>query len=152
MEAMNAAYPEMQKLGASLVAISPQTVHQSFLMADQHRLQFPLLSDAANLVARQFGLVYQVPEDQQEIYRRSFVNLPSINGDTSWELPIPANFIVAGGAGKHNHGGHRGTQSKTPQSEHPEQRNTILYASANPDHTTRPEPAEIIHTLPQLLS
>ena len=61
LEAMNAIVPELQKLGASLLAISPQTVHQSFLMADQHKLVFPLLSDADNRVAREFGLVYRVP-------------------------------------------------------------------------------------------
>src|SRR5215469_3236795 len=94
IEAMNAAHPQIEKLGASLVAISPQTVHQSFLMADQHQLRFPMLSDQENTVARRFGLVYRAPADQQEIYRRAFVNLPSINGDSSWELPILATYII----------------------------------------------------------
>ena len=83
-----------RRSGALLVAISPQTVQQSYFMADQHKLRFPLLSDAGNQVARQFGLVYRVPDDQQAIYRRAFVNLPFANGDQSWELPIPATFIV----------------------------------------------------------
>src|SRR5215470_7305266 len=55
MQAMNAIVPELQGLNASFVAISPQTVHQSFLMCDQHRLRFPLLSDSGNAVARKFG-------------------------------------------------------------------------------------------------
>ena len=90
MEAMNAIIPDLERLGASLAAISPQNPHQSFLMADQHKLGFPLLSDAGNQVSRRFGLVYQVPGYQQEVYRRAFVNLPFINGDNTWELPIPA--------------------------------------------------------------
>lgn len=53
MEAMNRVLPEIEEAGASLVAISPQTVKQSFFMADQHRLGFPLLNDAGNHVARQ---------------------------------------------------------------------------------------------------
>jgi peroxiredoxin len=119
LEAMNAVYPQIQQLGSLLVAISPQTVHQSYLMADQHRLKFPLLSDTGNKVARQFGLAYRVPEYQQEIYQRAFVNLPFANGDSSWELPIPATYVVA-------------------------QDSTILYATANPDYTVRPEPNEIL--------
>ena len=119
MEAMNLVLPQIEKSGATLVAISPQTVKQSFFMHDQHTLRFPLLSDAGNRVARQFGLTYRVPEVQESIYRRAFVNLPFTNGDESWELPIPATYIV-------------------------ERDGTVLYASANEDYTQRPEPAGIL--------
>src|SRR6266567_3789129 len=78
IEAMNAIVPKLNELNALLIAISPQTVHQSYLMADQHRVKFPLLSDEGNRIARQFGLVYRVPEYQQEIYQRAFVNLPFV--------------------------------------------------------------------------
>lgn len=114
--------PQIQELGASLVAISPQTVQQSFFMADQHKLRFPLLSDSGNQVAREFGLVYRVPEDQQDIYRRAFINLPFINGDESWELPIPATYVF----------GRDGL---------------VQYAFADPDYTERPEPEEILNNL-----
>lgn len=122
LEAMNTIFSQIQRLGASIVAISPQTVHQSYLMADQHRLRFPLLSDTANKVARQFGLVYRVPEYQQEIYQRAFVNLPFANGDSSWELPVPAVYVV-------------------------NQDSTILHAAVSPDYTERPEPAEVLRTV-----
>jgi peroxiredoxin len=122
LEAMNRVLPEVEQAGASLVAISPQTVKQSFFMADQHQLGFRLLSDAGNQVARQFGLVYHVPDEQQAIYRRSFINLPFTNGDESWELPIPATHIL-------------------------ERDSTVLYASANEDYTERPEPVEILERL-----
>lgn len=122
MEAMSRALPEIEQAGATLVAISPQTVKQSFFMADQHRLRFPLLSDSGNAVARQFGLVYRTPEQQQTIYRRAFINLPFINGDESWELPIPATYILDRDA-------------------------TVLYRSANEDYTERPEPGEMLEHL-----
>ena len=133
MEAMNAIVPELERLRASLVAISPQNVHQSSLMADQHKLGFPLLCDSGNQVSRQFGLVYRVPEYQQEIYRRAFVNLPFINGDATWELPVPATFII----GRTAVGG--------PDAQ-------ILYAAANPDYSERPEPTEILSRIALLLS
>ncbi len=122
MEAMNAIYPQIRESGASLVGISPQTVHQSDLMADQHKLRFPLPSDAGNKVAHEFGLAYRVPDYQQEIYRRVFVNLPFVNGDDGWELPIPATYVLA-------------------------RDGTVLFASANPDYTDRPEPGDILSLL-----
>jgi peroxiredoxin len=122
MEAMNLIVPQIEQAGATFAAISPQTVKQSFFMHDQHKLRFPLLSDAGNKVARQFGLTYRVPAAQEAIYRRAFVNLPFTNGDDSWELPIPATFIV-------------------------DRDGTILYASANEDYTDRPEPGDIIRVL-----
>jgi len=122
MEAMNLIVPQLEQAGATLAAISPQTVKQSFFMHDQHKLRFPLLSDTGNKVARQFGLTYRVPAAQEAIYRRAFVNLPFTNGDDSWELPIPATFIV-------------------------DRDGTILYASANEDYTDRPEPTEILNSL-----
>jgi len=139
MEALNEAHPHIERLGASLVVISPQTVHQSFLMADQHHLRFPVLSDRENRVARQFGLAYQVPADQQEIYRRAFINLPSINGETSWELPIPATYILGS------------RQAGESPEACPPQNHPVLYASVNPDYTDRPEPTEVLDSLRQLL-
>jgi peroxiredoxin len=122
MEAMNLVVPEIELAGASLVAISPQTVKQSYFMHDQHKLRFPLLSDAGNDVARAFGLTYRVPEYQEAVYRRAFVNLPLVNGNESWELPIPATFIL-------------------------ERDGTVMYAAADEDYTERAEPGEIVESL-----
>ena len=125
MEAMNLILPEIDRAGATLAAISPQTVQQSFFMRDQHKLRFPLFFDAGNKVARQFGLTCRVPDEQKAIYQRAFVNLPFVNGDDSWELPIPATYII-------------------------DRDGTVLYASANEDYAERPEPAEIIRFLQTL--
>src|SRR6266852_3593885 len=122
LEAMNLILPQIVQAGSSLIAISPQTVKQSFFMHDQHKLRFPLLSDAGNQLAREFGLVYRVPEYQQAVYKRTFVNLPFVNGDDSWELPIPATYIL-------------------------DQDGTVRFASANDDYTERPEPADVLNSL-----
>ena len=145
MEALNAIIPQLQDLGASLVGISPQTVHQSYLMADQHKLRFPLLSDAGNEVARQFGIAYRVPEYQQEIYSRAFTNLPFVNGDSSWELPIPATYILAGNRESVNHGEHRDTERNSTEIH--EIQTMVRYAFADPDYTARPEPRDLLDLL-----
>ena len=122
MEAMSRVLPAIEEAGASLLSISPQTVKQSFFMADQHRLSFPLLSDAGNQLARQFGLVYRVPPEQESIYRRAFINLPLADGDESWELPIPAAYVL-------------------------ERDGSVMFACANEDYTERAEPGEIVERL-----
>ena len=119
LEAWNRLMPAIARAGIALAAISPQTPHQVSLMRDQHHLVYPLLSDAGNRVARQFGIVYSVPEEQRLTYRRTFVNLPFVNGDESWELPIPATFAI-------------------------DRDGAVLFASANPDYTLRPEPLEVL--------
>jgi peroxiredoxin len=122
MEAMNLILPEIEQAGATFAAVSPQTVQQSFFMRDQHKLRFPLLSDAGNKVARQFGLACRIPDEQKTVYQRAFVNLPFVNGDDSWELPIPATYII----------GREGM---------------VLCASADEDYAERPEPVEIARFL-----
>jgi peroxiredoxin len=91
-------------------------------MADQHRLSFPVLSDAGNRIAKQFGVAYQIPADLQEVNRRIFVNLEFINGDKSWELPMPATFLIA-----------------------PDRQ--IVFAEAHADYTRRTEPQSVIDLL-----
>jgi peroxiredoxin len=122
LEAMNQILAQIEQAQASLIAISPQTVKQSFFMADQHKLRFPLLSDPGNQLARQFGLVYRVPDNQQAVYRRVFINLPFTNGDQSWELPVPATYILNRDC-------------------------SVLYASVDPDYSERPEPSDILRQL-----
>jgi peroxiredoxin len=124
MEAMSSIASEIAAAGATLVAVSPQTEKQAFFMHDQHKLAFPLLVDAHNALARQFGLVYHVPEEQQALYSRTFVNLPFANGDSSWELPIPATYVI-------------------------DCDGRFLFASANEDYADRPEPIEIVEAVRQ---
>ena len=122
VEAWQRFLPEMQKHHASLLAISPQTIKQNNLMAEQHRLSFPVLSDPGNRVAKRFGVAYQLPHDLQELNRRIFVNLEFINGDKSWELPMPSTFLVASDR-------------------------QILFAEAHPDYTQRTEPQRVLNHL-----
>jgi len=122
MEALNSIASQVAAAGASLVAISPQTEKQAFFMRDQHKLAFPLLVDVHNQVARAVGLVYRVPDEQQGLYRSTFVNLPFVNGDDSWELPIPATYVI-------------------------DRDGAITFAQANEDYTERPEPLEILAQL-----
>ncbi len=122
LEMLNQHFGEISVAGASLVAISPMTVKQCDFAHDQHHLRFPVLSDHGNAVARRFGIVYRVPDYQQKVYASVFVNLPFINGESSWELPIPATFVI-------------GVDG------------TVCFASADPDYTRRPEIGEVLQAV-----
>lgn len=83
-----------------------------------------MLTDLGLGVARDFGLTFALPEYLQTTYVEKFkVDLTRFNGDESWELPIPATFIV-------------GTDG------------IITYASVDPDYTRRPEPEEVLAAIP----
>ena len=53
-----------------------------------------MLSDVGNDVARRYGLVHSLPEELRDALRSNGKALPGINGDESWELPVPATFVV----------------------------------------------------------
>ncbi|MCU1286677.1 MAG: hypothetical protein JWO13_3027 [Acidobacteriales bacterium] len=122
LETYRDLYAEIRDTGATLVAISPQLVRHSAFTADQHKLRFPVLSDEGNKVARQFGLVYRVPEYQEQLFRSVFINLPKTNGDESWELPLPATYVI-------------------------DRDGTVLYAKVFADYTQRPEVEEALGVL-----
>ncbi|MDR5730252.1 MAG: peroxiredoxin-like family protein [Terriglobia bacterium] len=115
-------YPELRRRGALLVAISPQTVHQNSLLLQQHPLPFPVLSDARCAVAERFRVAYTVPEYHQQHYRRILVNIPFMNGDPSWRLPLPATFLV-------------------------QPDGSIAFAQVHADFRVRPEPEEVLAAL-----
>ena len=88
------ALPEFKSHGARLIAISPQLPDESMSTAEKNELSFPVLSDAGNKVAREFGLVFTLSERLRPLYESFNIDLPATNGDKSFELPIPATFII----------------------------------------------------------
>ena len=95
LRAYQAILPDMTALGARLVAISPQLPDGSLSTAEANHLTFDVLSDVGNNVARDFGLIWSLPEALRAALRSNDKALPGINGDDSWELPVPATYVVA---------------------------------------------------------
>jgi peroxiredoxin len=95
LRAYQAILPEISALGARLVAISPQLPDGSLGTAETNALTFDVLSDVGNAAARRFGLVYALPEELRAALRSNNKALPAINGDESWQLPVPATYVIA---------------------------------------------------------
>jgi peroxiredoxin len=94
LRAYQEALPRIRALGATLVAISPQTPDESLSTAEKRRLEFHVLSDAGNHVARAWGLVWKVGASLDSLHKAFGIDLAASNGDGSNELPVPATFIV----------------------------------------------------------
>ena len=94
LEAYQGAIDGIRALGATLFAISPQLPDQSLSMAEKQNLTFEVLSDIHNDVARQFGIVYHVQDELQAVYEDLGLDLPAFNGDDSFDLPVPATYVV----------------------------------------------------------
>jgi peroxiredoxin len=88
------ALPEIEALGAQLVTVSPQLPDNSLSTAEKLDLTFEVLSDVGNRVAREFGLVFTLPEEMRSIYQDFGIDLPAANGDESFELPMPATYVI----------------------------------------------------------
>jgi peroxiredoxin len=119
LEAWRDLYGTLREREAFMVAIGPQIERQNDFMAGQHGLPFPVLSDPGNLIAEKFGLVYTVPEYYRTYLKSILVNIPFVNGDQSWRLPLPATYVISP-AGR------------------------VVLAEAHADFRVRPEPEEAL--------
>ncbi len=122
---MQQSLPEIKSLGAELVGISPQLPDNSLSTAEKLALEFEILSDVGNKTAKDFGLVFKLSDKMQEIYRSFGIDLEASNGDQSFELPIPATYVVA-------------------------PNNIIKYAFIDADYTNRLDPEIILAEVQKL--
>ena len=91
---MQAVVPELQRHGATLVAITPHKAENSLRMIDRHKLGFEMLSDPGNAYAARLGLRFQVPEALKEAYLSLGIDLEDSSGSPDWTLPVPARIVV----------------------------------------------------------
>lgn len=124
LQALEAALPEFEQLGAKLVAISPQIPANSRKSVRQNHLSFPILSDTNGDIAAAFGLRFELPDYLIETYKDLKNDLPAFNNDPGWTLPMPARYVIG-------------------------QDGVILYAEVNPDYTRRPDPEDMLPVLRQ---
>ena len=94
LAAFQGALAEIRAAGAELVAVSPQTPDQSLTLAEQRALAFPVLSDAGNRVASEYGLVFTSSEEATATLHDLGVELSSFNGDDTNTLPAPSTFVI----------------------------------------------------------
>lgn len=114
--------PEIKELGAQLVAISPADPDDSVSLIEKHQLEYEVLSDSNNDVARKFGLAFKLGDDLMGAYKKLGLDLEDFYGKENLELPMPGTFIV-------NSDG------------------LVLEAQVNYDFTKRMDPEKILEVL-----
>ena len=123
LRALQNALPKFNELGATLIAISPQSPDHSLSMQEKNELSFPVLSDATGATLDAYHLLYTFTPELQQLYEHVFgVNLAAYNGNLGWKLPVPATYVI-------------------------DKSGIIRGAFGNMDYTKRMEPTAIIDVL-----
>jgi peroxiredoxin len=116
LKALEDSLSAIKARGVTLVAISPELPNQSLTTQEKNELQFPVLSDVGNNLARKLGILFQQPETVRPILKAYGVDLQARNGDDSYEVPFPASYLI-------------------------DSKGMIRYAFLDPDYTRRLEPS-----------
>jgi peroxiredoxin len=125
LRAWQALLPQLNSLGAQIVAISPQLPDNSLSTAEKNALAFEVLSDSALSAANGFGLAFEMPESLIQVYQTVGHDLPNVNGNGRWVLPVPATYLI-------------------------DRQGIIQYAHIDADYRTRAEPDDIIEQIKKL--
>ena len=86
--------PSLKHMGAQLVAVSPQTPDNSLSTAQKNDLAYPVLSDSELLATEAFGVGFELPPQLIDLYGRVGNDLPVLNGNGRWVLPVPATYVI----------------------------------------------------------
>jgi peroxiredoxin len=117
--------PEIDRLGAQLAAISPETPDNTLSTAEKNDLTFMVLSDTKGRLADALGIRFELSPALRAYFKRVGHDLPTRNGDDGWSLPMPATYVVARGG-------------------------RIEFAYVDPDYRKRIDPSAAIATLRRL--
>ena len=121
LHALQQELPNFNALGANLIALTPELPDNSISTAEINELKFEVLSDVGNVVAKEYGIVFELIKSVADSYNKSF-NLLKYNGDDSNELPLAASYIID-------------TDGK------------VIYAFLDADYRNRAEPSKITKIL-----
>lgn len=80
--------------GAALVAVSPQSPDHSLNMAEKNNIEFEVLTDVDNNLAKKLGITFQLQDFVIPHYKSLGINLFDFNKNNDNVLPVPAVFIV----------------------------------------------------------
>jgi len=122
LKALNDYLAQFKTQSAQLIAISPQLPDETLSTKQKNELDFDVLSDVSNKVAKQFGLLFTLDERIQALYTQFGIDFEHYYGDKSFKLPLPATYVI-------------------------NQEGVITYAFLNEDYTLRAEPIDIMAAL-----
>lgn len=111
--------PDLRRLGATLVGVSPQVPEKLRDIKERHKLDFLIASDRDNALGRRFGILYSFDDASRRLSIESGSPIGEVTGTGTWELPMPSAIVI-------------------------DQGHTVRFADVSPDWLVRTEPADII--------
>ncbi|MDX8403032.1 MAG: peroxiredoxin-like family protein [Mariprofundaceae bacterium] len=125
MQALQQALSDIEQAGGRLLAITPELPEHAGQTREQCEITFSLLHDRDNSVAKEYGLVFTLPEKLRPVYKGFGIDLVASQGNNRFELPLPATYIIR-------------------------RDGVVAHAFVDVDYTKRCEPEEIIEVLKTL--
>ena len=125
LRALNNMQQAFADQNAQLVAVSPQLPDESLSTQQQNELAYTVLSDVSNSLAKKCGLVFTLDERLIPVYDQLGLDIPKANGDESYELPLPATYVI-------------------------DSQGVIKFAFAHEDYTLRAEPLDVLNAVKAL--
>lgn len=122
---MQRSLEDFRKHKGQLIAISPLIMENAIALKEKLALTFPMTIDRGNKASHQFGLTYTLSDSVRPVYEGFGINITEANGDESFELPIPATYLI-------------------------DTDGVARLAYTNADHTRRLDPEDIITALESL--
>ncbi len=124
LSALQQRLADFKAVGATLVALTPELPDSSLSTKERNELEFEVLSDTDNKVAKEYGIVFSLNNKVAEYYNNGF-GLANYNGNTNNELPLAATYVID------THG-------------------VIRYAFLDADYTNRAEPDSLLREVKAL--
>lgn len=122
LKAYQKILPQIEAKGAIVVAISPEVPDHALTTKEKNELQFEVLSDINNEVAKKMNLLYRLPNALVSLYKKFGIDLVSNQQNDQNSLPIAATYIIA-------------------------QNGTITYHFLEEDYKLRADPMEVLKHL-----
>ncbi|HEY4324666.1 MAG TPA: peroxiredoxin-like family protein [Mucilaginibacter sp.] len=113
---------QFRDAGAKLIAITPEKPDETLTTKEKHDLEFEVLTDDDNKIAKLYGGVHQLNQEVKDFYKDRGV-LDHYDNNIQ-EFPVPATYIIS-------------SEGK------------VIYAFVESDYRQRAEPAFIVGVIKQ---
>jgi len=118
LRAMQQSLNDIENAGAKLVVLTPELPEKAKETAEAANIEIVALHDKDNALAKEYGILFDLPEPIVPIYRDK-LKLPSFNGNDKMQLPLAATYVI-NKSGK------------------------ITYAFLDADYKKRAEPSDVV--------
>jgi peroxiredoxin len=94
MSSLNDSLQMINAKGASLVAITPETVENVSKTIVKTKASFPIISDNNLAIMKSYQVDFAVDQTTQDRYKKFGIDFAVANGSNGANLPVPATYVI----------------------------------------------------------